>query len=76
MSNLRALRTTDINPAIVLQALQKDIETLQDIYVVAIDKEGHPIVFASGNLQGLSHASLVLHDLALKQLNGLIEPTE
>ncbi len=72
MGNVVPLRTKDISPAIVIQTLQEDIDTIEDMFVVAITQNG-PVVYASGNLMLLSFAALVLQDMALKELNGDIE---
>ncbi len=72
MGNVVPLRTKDISPAIVLQTLQEDIDTIEDMFVVTITQNG-PVVYASGNLMLLSFAALVLQDMALKELNGNIE---
>lgn len=65
-----ALRTTDVNPHILLQTMQKDVDQFETLYVVAIDKEGEPLTYATGDLNTLPYAALVLQNLALMHLNG------
>lgn len=67
--NLRALRVNDINPHIVLQSLQKNVDEIHEMFVVTFTDDG-PQIYATGDLSLLSLASLCLHDLALKSLNG------
>ncbi len=73
MSNVKTLNNSSITPAIVLNAIGEDLPTIKALYAVAIKEDGQPICYATGDLSGLSLASLALHDLALKFLNGGIE---
>ncbi len=63
------LRAGDISPADVLQALQDDIQRINEVFVVAMTDDG-PAVYAAGNLGLLAYAALVLQDVAMKGLNG------
>ena len=72
---ISALRTQDINPHIVMQTLQENIADINEMFVVTFTNEGS-IVYATGDMSMLAHAALVLHDLALKHLNGEVAEDE
>lgn len=75
MSNLRALRTKDVSPAIVMESVGTALEagTVKDIYVVTFDAKGEPTIWASGDLRLLSLAAASLQDLTFKYLNKEID---
>ncbi len=73
MDNLRAMKAEFISPEIVLQSLQKNLPNMKDVYVVAIDKDGEPTVWATGELNNLCFAAMQFQRFAFKFLNGEID---
>lgn len=71
-NNVRTLNRNGLTPEVVLHALSQEIHEYKEVYIVGVHKDGSPRTWASGDLNGISFASLILHDLALKQLNGNI----
>lgn len=72
ISNVRALRVSDISPQIIVQSLENDCAKFKDIYVVAIDHEGEALIYASGDMSQAALAALHFQNIALKYLNGEI----
>ncbi len=56
----------------MIQSLSEDVQNIEEMFVVALTVDG-PVVYATGNLALLSFASLVLQDMAMKELNGEID---
>lgn len=73
MSNIRALRPQDISPAVVINNIAEEVQNFEAIYVVGIMKEGPPLLWASGDLQKMCHASVLLNDMAMKYTRGEID---
>jgi hypothetical protein len=70
MGDLRALRTKDITPAIVINGLKKAEEDgkVDSIYVVTI-KNGKTQIWASGDLNMLGLAHVAFTDFVMKSIN-------
>lgn len=73
MSNLRALRVKDVSPTIIMDSLTQHLPEMDQLYVVALMKTGEPLVWASGDLGELCHASFIMHDLALRYVRGEVD---
>lgn len=69
MSNVENISSDLVTPLDVLESVQADIMSIKDLYVVAINKEGTPVIWASGNLNAMAFASLALHSKTLDFLN-------
>jgi hypothetical protein len=62
------LRSDTVTPSIVIRSIISELHEIQDIYVVGIT-ERSPVMWFSGDMQGLAYALLVFQDTAQKQLN-------
>ena len=73
--NVRFLRSKDITPDAVIYSVGKKlaVDGAKAVYVVLIDKEGKPDLWASGDLSHLCLASQSLNLLTMDYLNGDIE---
>lgn len=74
--NLRALRTKDVSPTIVVDSIVKELPVIKDIYVVAITEEDGvecPLVWASGNLANMAYAAMVFQDYSMRHIRGEID---
>lgn len=74
MTNIRALRTTDITPEIVCDAVRVAVEagTVNAIYVITIDHENQTTCYASGDLNKIGLAHVALTDLVNRYIHGEI----
>jgi hypothetical protein len=72
--NVRALGKQGVTVRFLLESVLTEEENIKSLFIVAIPKnsESEPMVWGSGHLGDLSHATIVLQDLALKFLNGMI----
>ena len=68
VNNLRALRVSDISPAILLQTLKSDLPDIVDICCVTFDKNGQPRLFSTGNRERLPIAALYIQELVVQHL--------
>lgn len=73
MSNVRALRSRDVSPAIVMQSLQEQLPQIEAIYVIAMMKDSAPAVWTSGDLGQMCHASILLQSYATDYALGRVE---
>lgn len=62
--NLVPLRQTDISPAVLLQEIGKNIDLVDQMFIVAFDDEGVPSVFMSGDIKNMVYAAFVMQHLA------------
>jgi hypothetical protein len=58
-----------VTPAMVARSIITRVDTLQEIYVVATTHLDQPVMWFSGDMQGMAFASLVFQDTTLKKLN-------
>lgn len=72
MSEIKALRSSDVSPNVLIDSLIKDSGKIKQMYVIAFSNNGEPMVYTAGDLGGLGFASIIIQDLALKYINGLI----
>lgn len=72
-SKVKAIGPQGISPELVLETIKEEVGNLKELFAVGITKDGEPIAYATGDLSALSFAALVLHDLAIKKLNGMID---
>lgn len=72
LTNIRALRSKDVTPAIVLCSLDKALPTIKQMYVVTLTDDG-PVLYATGDLSDLCYAAKVLDDLATRFVRNEIE---
>lgn len=68
VDNLRALRASNVDAHVVLQTLQRDIEKIEHMYVVTIDKVGNPVMYMTASVEGLPLAVLCLQEHAMSYL--------
>lgn len=70
--NLEPLRHSDISPAIVVQQLQRELDSFDEIFVVTYDKNtGEPFVFMSGDVKNMVYAAHVLNGMATEISRGI-----
>ncbi len=62
--NLVPLRPHNISPAVILQEAQKNLESIEEIFIVTFDKDGQEFVYMSGDLKNMVYAGHVLNGLA------------
>lgn len=65
MDNLIPISAKIISPALVVQEVVRELESLSEIHVVGIDRHGAPVVWSAGTLAGRALAMLCLQDEAL-----------
>lgn len=70
MGDLRALRTKDITPGIVIDGLRKtsDDGKIDAIYAITI-KDGRTTMWASGDLNLLGLAHVAMTDFVMRSIN-------
>lgn len=73
MSNVRALRTKDISPRIVVTSVLDNVDRFAAIYIVALTDKGEPEFYASGDLTQMCLASKVFDDFCLRYIRGEID---
>lgn len=60
MSNLRALRISDISPQILLQTLSERIDEIQDMYVVTFMPDGTAMILGTADEWKMPAAAALL----------------
>lgn len=60
MENVKNISADMVTPLDVIEDLQTKHIEFKALYVVAIDKKGTPIIWASGNLADMAYATLAL----------------
>jgi hypothetical protein len=63
------LSSDSVTPAMVARSIITRVDSLQEIYVVGTTHLGQPVMWFSGDMQGMAFASLVFQDTTLKKLN-------
>lgn len=79
VGKVRALKAKFVNPQIVIESLNEWADKLDEIYVVAIPKEGDqedPIFWSSGDLKGFCFAAVAMMEMAQRYTRGEMEQEE
>ena len=73
MSKVRALKVEFVSPVIVMESVASKLETLKDLYVIGINADGEPEMWATGDLSNMCFASMALQQLCHQYLRGELE---
>lgn len=71
--NLVPLRHSDISPAIVLQEVAKNIENIDEMFIVTFDASGEPMLYMCGDIKSMVYSAFVLEQMANDVLRGYEE---
>jgi hypothetical protein len=72
-AEVSAISKQALTPRVVLENAARDANNLSEVYIVGICKNKETELWTTGDLQGLTYATLALQDLALKYFNGNVE---
>ncbi len=70
ITNLRALRASDISPNVVLQTLLGKLQEIEQMYVVTFDKKGIPTLYSTGDQSMQPMAALYIQEMCVARLMG------
>lgn len=62
MTNVTPIGKCGVTPEVIAEHIRNDASQIDEIYVIAFDKEGRVIRYISGSASGMALAALVLAD--------------
>lgn len=73
MGDVEAISHKALTPELLLETVAKDLEGIEDMFIVVFHKDGTACEYACGDLGSLALAALRLQRLALMYSEGEVE---
>lgn len=71
MSNITALRPSDVTPELLIDMMREDIKKMDNLWLIGL--KGDRIKVFTTSIKELHYISSLFQDLAMKDVNGMVE---